>query len=398
MKIKKLTSILLALILVFAMTVAALADSGTITIQNSLDNTSPLGRTFNAYSILDVTLSTGDIPVYTVPDSMKSFYASYFSLDFTGKTQAWIDDAVFNKIDALTVAADMEAFAEAAAAAAISASIAPVVIGPSSSIAAYTNVSVPYGYYVIKDVTDPDDINPARVSAVMVNTTTPDITIKLKAETPDIDKVIVASDSSTSYSNVAAVGDTGDFKITGKVPNMTGYTTYWYNVVDTLSKGLTYTPGSVAVKVGTTTLPASAYTVTADVDSVTGVTTLKVVLKDFYTSYKDQVGAAIVVTYSAVVNEDAVYGDEGNLNTAKLIYSNNPNTDYDGDEPGEGDVYGESPNHKTKTFVTGIDLKKVDASGNALSGAVFELKGTSLNLVVVTRTCSPSTRPAPTTN
>ncbi len=93
---------LLALILVFAMTVAALADSGTITIQNSLDNTSPLGRTFNAYSILDVNLSTGDVPVYTVPDAMKPFYASYFGLDFTGKTQAWIDDAVFNKIDAFT--------------------------------------------------------------------------------------------------------------------------------------------------------------------------------------------------------------------------------------------------------------------------------------------------------
>ncbi len=384
MKLKKLSSILLALILVFAMTVAALADSGTITIQNSNDNTSPLGRTFKAYSILDVTLSTGDIPVYTVPDSMKSFYASYFSLDFTGKTQAWIDDAVFNKIDALN-ASQMEDFAEQAAAAAIAASIVPVTIGPSTTdITVYQDVSVPYGYYVIKDVTDPDDINPARVSAVMVNTTTPDITIKLKAETPDIDKAIVADDSSTSYSNVAAVGDTVNFKITGKVPDMTGYTTYWYNVVDTLSKGLTFTPGSVAVKVGTTTLAASAYDVSVNVDSVTGVTTLKVVLKDFYNSYKDQAGAAIVVTYAAVVNKDAVYGDEGNLNTATLIYSNDPNTTYNGDEPGEGDVYGESPAHKTKTFVTGIDLKKVDASGNALSGAVFELTGSTLNLVVVT--------------
>ena len=107
------------------------------------------------------------------------------------------------------------------------------------------------------------------------------------------------------------------------------------------------------------------YTVTKTETAVTeanGKTTaLEIIFKDFFNKVNGLTGAEILLTYSATVNGDAVIGNEGNPNDAKLTFSNNPNVTPKGDgtnkdKPGsdDSDITGETPGSSTKTYVTGF--------------------------------------------
>ncbi len=112
------------------------------------------------------------------------------------------------------------------------------------------------------------------------------------------------------------------------------------------------------------------------------------------TYYSEYDGATITVKYSATVNEDAVLGATGNVNTAKLEFSNKPDKTNNG-EPGNEDKpgYGEgfdnvteiSPESKTITYVTGLKTLKFAKDGenkNPLKGAKFSLVGEDLRNLV----------------
>lgn len=403
MNMKKLTSLILTLLLVLAMAAPAFAAGpGSITIQDS--TASVTGRTFKAYKILEATVALDGTPAYSVPDNMKSFYATQFTLDFTGMNQAEINVAVINAIYALrTDAAAMEKFAEAALAAA---KIAVPTIAPETVVGGATT-AVPYGYYVIEDVTLPANLGGSRTSAVMIDTTNPAAVITLKADKPSIDKQIVASPTNVDATN-GAIGDKVNYIITGTVPDMTGFEDrYIYVFKDVMSKGLTFND-DVVVKVtkwkdtanhalGTEvkTLTAGVgtpsetgeYHVTKATDSATGITTVQVVFHDFI-DYKLHQGLPIEITYSATINKDAVVGKLGNPNLAEIIYSNDPTNEGKGKPgtPDGGDRTGESPKERTLTFTTAIELTKVDALTKVpLAGAKFKLEGTVLNLVLVSK-------------
>lgn len=79
-------------------------------------------------------------------------------------------------------------------------------------------------------------------------------------------------------------------------------------------------------------------------------------------------------------------GVEGNPNTVNLTYSNDPNQEEGGtpgDEPSKDSPVGVTPDHETRTYVTGIELIKVDPEGQRLTGAEFKLEGEKLNKVGV---------------
>lgn len=394
MNMKKLTSLALTLLLVLAMAAPAFAGAvtGTITINNAADGTPAAGRTFAAYKILDVTLS-GTSPAYHVPAAMLPWYTSHFrltadELSTPGKT----DEAVVARIRALD-AAGMELFAEAALAAAKAASIAPEVVSGD------TTTTVPYGYYVIEQ-TSPVAAD-ARKSAVMIDTTNPDAVIALKADTPSIDKEIVVAGppASDKDSDDVSVGDEVNYKITGKVPSMTGFETqYYYTVTDTLSGGLTYADslvvkldkgsGLVALVEGDDTGAEDYHVVITGPAALGDPTNIRIIFHDFL-DYKALTGNAIEITYKAILNEKAVVGELGNPNTANLIYSNNPGNEgtptTDDNPPDDDTVVGKSPDQKTLTFTTAIELTKVDAAAPAtkLAGAKFKLEGTAMNKVLV---------------
>ncbi len=172
---------------------------------------------------------------------------------------------------------------------------------------------------------------------------------------------------------------------------MTGYENYFFIMTDTLSEGLKYNDDISITIEGVNNgepLGTDAYTATKETNSEGG-TSLKVVFKNFI-QYKNKENATITVKYSATVNEKAIIGKAGNDNTVQLQYSNNPNEDQYGtpdypDEPKPNKVIGKTPEKKTYTYVTGIDLIKVDPAGLALTGAEFTLTGDKINQAVVYR-------------
>jgi fimbrial isopeptide formation D2 family protein/LPXTG-motif cell wall-anchored protein len=252
--------------------------------------------------------------------------------------------------------------------------------------------------------------------------------------TTDVDESAAATPATYGKDKTASVGDTVKYKVESKVPDMTGYDKYFFVVNDTLSKGLTVTNANtgdllnLVVKVGNTTLTAAAaadvtaaenanaalntakaggdaaaiaaaqatydtavaklkntYTLTVAPNATDNEQTdVKIVINNFI-DYKDNKGDAIVITYEAKVDNDAVIGVAGNPNTVTLDYSNNPNVNPKGlNEPGDDDdnVTGKTPESKTYTYVAGVKLIKVNPANEKLEGAEFKITGEKINTVV----------------
>ena len=266
------------------------------------------------------------------------------------------------------------------------------------------------GWYLILDETPAplatgDATTGVRVKSADILKLTGDTEINAKHSLPTLEKKIVENSSEVD-ANTAAIGDVVTYVIKTKVPDITGYDKYFFVVDDTLSPGLTYN-GDIAVTIKPQT--GDAVTLTKDPDTTytnpyngdyyidpptynesTG-TAIKVVFEnaiDVFDDYK--AGDDITITYTATVNSNAVITNQGNPNTAKLTYSNDPNTTGNGkdeghpDEPGSGAPTGETPWDTVKTFTTAIKIKKVDQDGNKLTGAKFKLECNSLNEVKVT--------------
>ena len=147
---------------------------------------------------------------------------------------------------------------------------------------------------------------------------------------------------------------------------MTGYNSYTFKFVDTLSKGLDLKE-VLSVKVGNTTLTAKSsgentYALAYD----KGKRILTVTLNDFYNSYKNRTDEVITVVYTATLNKDAEIGMNPNTNKAIVEYSNKPGTNETGkSEPSEVDVH--TFDFKIyKHYLTG-------ETKNPLKGAEFEL-------------------------
>ena len=163
---------------------------------------------------------------------------------------------------------------------------------------------------------------------------------------------------------------------------------------NTLSEG-TEGAGKYTTTAKTGTGDFAAYTAPSDPVTAEGGQTIKVVFHDFKAyveadqdssteGVQNLINKNVVITYTAVVNDDAVYGSTGNENEVEFIYSNDPNHDYDGDEPSGTDPTGETPKDHTKTFVAGIEILKVDGSNsnNPLANAEFEIASESYNKTV----------------
>lgn len=166
-----------------------------------------------------------------------------------------------------------------------------------------------------------------------------------------------------------AIGGTVTYQLTSKVPDMTGYNSYTFNFIDTLSKGLDLKE-ILSVKVGDKELKAGAtgdytYLPTYATNS-DGTHTLTIKFNDFYKLYKDLTGTSITVVYTATLNKDAVIGMNPNTNKAVVEYSNKPGTDETGkSKPSEVDVH--TFDFKIfKHYLTG-------ETKNPLEGAEFEL-------------------------
>ena len=382
--LKKSLALLLALMLVLALgTTAFAAESYSITVKNPNTSISMAGNTYSAYKLFNVTYSdvteTSGNYAYTVTDDFANFEYTVGENTYKGENLIAYLATLSDNAEAL------DTFAEAALKYAKDNSIAAAGSVTAGAGATEATISVPSaGYYLVAgSATAPD--NQTVVAACSLTTTDPTAEVTVKADVPSIEKKIVEADGTLVPANTASIGDTVTFQLSSKVPNMKGYEKYFFVMNDILSEGLTYNGNdTMTVKVGDTTLTRDTdYTVETNGQNIT------IIFKNFI-QYKDQVGTAVTVTYSATLNEKAnLSPTEGNPNTVTLTYSNNPNETGSGtpenpDKPGEGDATGTTPQSQTKTYVTGIKINKVDGqdSTKKLVGAKFEIKGTALKVVL----------------
>lgn len=390
---KKGFALLMSLVLVLAMAIPALAaeNSNTLTITSKTS-----GHTYQAYQvfqgdyhegILSNVTWGGNVDGESLLTALKAdeTVGSFFTDCTTAKETADVlgSGSFQNNSELLDAVADVVAEHLTGTP---KESSAPS--GDAQNGYTYTITGLDDGYYFVKDKDDSltgDNAYTKFMLQVVGNTT-----VAAKADTPVIDKVIDGdkdTDDSTTGdvdANTAAIGDKVPFKVSSKVPNMDGYEKYYFVVKDTLSEGLTFN-NDVAVSVGGEALTKGTdYTVETDGQTFT------IILKNFI-RYKSQTGAEILITYSATLNEKAVIGTAGNKNSVDLTYSNNPNVSDDGtpgnpDKPGPNSPVGETPDADTYTYATGVKLTKVNAEGEKLAGAKFQISGEKLNIVQVNKT------------
>ena len=294
---RKLTSLLLALVMVFALaaTVAAEGTTGTtgtgsITVDNPIE-----GQTYTAYKIFDVVYdeATPKHYSYTIEGGSEWFNTveTYANTEGSGLTLTLV------KGTTTYVVTTTDAFSAPPFADALKAAVNGKT-GRTLSVAGgkATVTGLDLGYYFVTSSTD---------ALCNLTTTNPAVIIHDKNEMPFEKKDDKAS---------AEVGETVNYTIKGKVPDHTGFTKYTYLITDTMSEGLTFKQ-DVTVTVGGTDV-TSACTITYNVDNNANKFTVSIPVRDY------TIGAEILVTYTALVNENAVA--KISKNSATLTYSNNP--------------------------------------------------------------------------
>lgn len=341
-----------------SVTVLAASDDGTITIVGTT-----AGKVYDVYRIFDLEYH-GTAPDTTYDYTMHSDFVAFFAAK-----SITTDAAAVKYVNDLN-AAGLKAFAEEVKAFVLDPS-SPITPTRSVTAAGKTTVidALPYGYYLVYP-------QGGVTAACSLTTTDSNVTVTVKSEYPEIDKKIVEADGDKD-TTTGKIGDTIQFKLTTQVPDIVGYSAYTFYVTDVMSKGLTFTEGSVEVFVDGRTV--GYFAATPSVDPVTKETTLEIVFTDCLTNFADKAGQDIVITYNATLNSDAVIGGAGNPNKVQLTYSN---------DPGVTTSTETTPEEITTVFTLRLNLVKVDAADDTelLSGAVFSLWTTTVTPGVDTKT------------
>lgn len=250
------------------------------------------------------------------------------------------------------------------------------------------------GYYLIVDTTESVGEGGAYNAALLE--VVGDINIKVKTDAPTVEKKVKEDDKynqdegyGTGYNDVADynMGEAVSFHLIGTVPDMSRYDTYKYIFHDTLSSGLT-APEPKDVKVY---LSADKKVDTDGDNKDTDITdkfkvtvseqNITVSCDDIKTIEGIAKGNYIIVEYSAVLNENAVIGLDGNPNEVYLQYSNKP------DQSGSGNDHstGKTPKDEVIVFTYELDVTKVDGTNTEtkLKGAEFVLLNEDADKVAI---------------
>ncbi len=189
----------------------------------------------------------------------------------------------------------------------------------STGTGPYT-ITVPSdGYYLVRDegTVTATDGGTNFILQVIGNV---DVTPKT-TNAPDVDKKVKlhgVPGAVLSNAVSAEVGHEVDFTITTTIPTgLDSYTNYTFNIVDTMSEGLTYKGDFLVHTVGakTSLQKDEDYTLTIEGQTITVTLASKYVLAN--------PGQKIEITYVAAVNDKSLTKDREN-NSVHIVYSNNP--------------------------------------------------------------------------
>lgn len=387
---KRMASMALAVMMAVVMLASALptkafaATTGNLTITNQSAEFE--GKQVKAWQMFSATVTAdGKNASYTLNAEWALFFTTKIGDNMAGLSGEKLSQAAIEYVNALGTDEDTNviAFAKKASDWAKEQGIgATSTVTAAASGDAYVAKfsGLAFGYYVVS----PQSGSTADrgTDAILANVVTAEKNVNLKSEYPTISKTVDGNNHAD-----AQVGDVLNFELKSKVPNMTEYTTYVFNFVDTLSKGLTLDQSTIKVTIGASELQKDAdYTV-----SVTGgngaATELKIIMADFKAKHGDKAGQDIKVTYSASINEHAVAGQDDAGNSAKLEYSN---------DPINGGT-GESVPDVTHGYTFDFDITKTDGvGGSALADAVFQLqkKGEGTPIKLIVKQAGDETQPA----
>lgn len=344
-KVKRIASVLLATVMVLAMSISALAagNTQTITITNAAK-----GETYKVYKLFDasITGSEGGSIAYTgeIPTELEAYFQEDGAGNITATDAAGTGDAMSDGLKSA-----LKTWTKGATA-------ADTKEGTGSSVV-FSNLAP--GYYVV--TTSQGD------QLITVTSTNPNATI--------VDK------NSSSPKNLEKTSDKdGDkgVKVGEKVTYTVKFTTSNYDGAGEAAKQIASyqikdtLPNYLSdVSVSSIVIKASADEGAETVATFTDKQfTNNVISLDWVDANKKSIypnGAVVTVTYTATVTANAAVDGEGNTNTVYIGWTTTDNTVTPPDGTGNS-------LKKTDTIYTyAVALKKVDDKGNALAGAKFTL-------------------------
>ncbi len=365
---KTLLALFLILSLICTLSVSAFAVTPTQSAMLNGENGST-PHSFVAYQIFSGTQADTDTPIgladvawgsgvnadalLALLDGDSNFAITYTGADTNAKAKD-VADFLKEKADDSAIAIQFAKYAYEAKTG-------------SGTACVNGDTSLEAGYYLVVDETvfAQGETNTYYNMALLQMTKKDTFEIRVKAEYPTVEKKVQDKNDSTGdtsgWQDSADydIGDEVPFQITVTLPDMTWYDTYEITISDTLSAGLT-APNKRNVKIFNGTTDITNYFV-IDVNGQL-ITANSDEIKDCANN-----GDTLTMTFSAVLNENAVIGSAGNDNVVDLEYSNNPN---------DLSKTGKTPEDLVRVFTYRVVVNKVDDSNPAkpLTGADFKLE------------------------
>lgn len=348
--LKKAMSVLVSLLMIFTFALPAFADSAT-----TYTITAP--ATTHQYEIYQIF--TGDLSG-NILSNVK------WGKNGTGTEGQAVDSAIITELTDVNSKSDHEKLD-------VVERYAKLDSTPVATISNSGTYSAVAGYYLIKD--KDNTVSGADTYTTYIVKVVGNVTISPKSDVPSFEKKVKDTNDTTGATSDWQdsadydIGDKVPFKLEGTVAsNYADYKTYYFAFHDKAEAGLTFNADSVKVYVGSTLIPSTGYQL---VTNPTDGDTFDVVfanLKDIADVHAD---SKITVEYTATLNTQAALGSQGNVNTAHLEFSNNPNKVHSGSGKPET---GNTPDDSVIVFTYQVVVNKVKADNTALTGAEFKLE------------------------
>ena len=365
---KKFLAILMAAMMLLAMTASFAEEATTYTITITGDT----GHTYEAYQIFTGDLSGNILSNIKMGDGVNANILTVKGVTYASAAE--LAEKLSGEAPEIAIAD----FTEVVAANLVK------VAGTSTEVnGVYTITGLKPGYYFIKDKDDSVPAGDAYTKflvKIVKNIEATPKTDKTTHEKKVSENVKPVTDGKTGaagnkYNDVADynIGDTVPFALYSKVPDLDNFTHYEMIFHDIMSAGLTFDADSVVVTVAGSPLTAGTdYTVTTGTaDGCTFEVKINELVGKGYTK-----GAEIRVDFNATLNSSAVIGLVGNPNQSQLEFSNNPNVTTDTTK---------TPWDYVVVFTYELDVTKVNGADTdeVLAGAEFVLRNAAGSYVQV---------------
>lgn len=348
--LKKAMSVLVSLLMIFTFALPAFADSAT-----TYTITAP--ATMHQYEIYQIF--TGDLNG-NILSNVK------WGKNGTGTEGQAVDSAIITELTAVNSKSDREKLD-------VVEQYAKLDSTPVATISNGAAYSAAAGYYLIKD--KDNTVSGTDTYTTYIVQVVGNVTISPKGNVPSFVKKVKDTNDTTGATSDWQdsadydIGDVVPFKLEGTVAsNYADYTTYYFAFHDKAETGLSFNADSVKVYVGSTLIPSTDYQL---VTNPTDGDTFEVIFANLKTITAVKANSKITVEYTATLNADAVPGSQGNVNTAHLEFSNNPNKVHSGSGKPET---GKTPDDSVIVFTYQVVVNKVKADNTALTGAEFTLE------------------------